>query len=74
MYVDVPVPTFVHGPMADADDCHCIVPALPVNVNSVLKPEHKVEAPLMLPAVGDGLTVIVSIGVVAVQLPFVTVA
>ena len=47
---------------------------LPVTVNKVFEPVHKDEVPLIVPAVGDEVTVIVSIGVVAVQLPFITVA
>ena len=58
------------------DDCHCIVPVLPFKVNTVLLvPVQTVAAPLMLPATDAGVTVIVTLAVVAEeQTPFVTTA
>ena len=58
------------------DDCHCIVPVFPVKVSMVLLvPVQTVAAPLMLPATDVGLTVIVTLGVVAEeQTPLVTTA
>ena len=48
------------------DDCHWIVPVLPVRVNTVLLvPVQTVVAPAMDPATEVGLTVIVTLEVVA---------
>ena len=58
------------------DDCHCIVPVLPLNVNTVLLlPVQTVVAPEMLPDTDVGLTIIVTLEVVAeAQTPLVTTA
>ena len=58
------------------DDCHCIVPVLPLKVKTVLLvPVQTVAAPVMLPATEAGLTVIVTLDVVAEeQAPLVTTA
>ena len=58
------------------DDCHCIVPILPLKVNTVLLvPVQTVAAPVMLPATEVGFTAIVTLEVVAdEQTPLVTTA
>ena len=58
------------------DDCHCIVPVLPLKVKTVLLvPVQTVAAPLMLPETDAGFTVIVTLDVVAEeQTPLVTTA
>ena len=58
------------------DDCHCIVPVFPLKVSTVLLVlVQTVAAPLMLPATDAGLTVIVTLAVVAdEQAPLVTTA
>lgn len=76
VYVDVVTPVIFVNVVLSSEDCHCIVPVFPVNViNVLLDPAHTELAPLIIPATGDGLTVIVTFGVVAdPQLPFVTTA
>ena len=56
------------------DDCHCIVPLLPLSVNIVLfVPVHTVPAPLIVPATLIELTVAVTLlEVDNAQAPFVT--
>ena len=58
------------------DDCHCIVPVLPLKVSTVLLvPAQTVAAPVMLPETDAGVTVIVTLEVFAdEQTPFVTTA
>ena len=58
------------------DDCHCIVPVFPLKVSTVLLvPVQTVAAPLMLPETEVGVTVIVTLDVVAgAQTPLVTTA
>ena len=58
------------------DDCHCIVPVFPLKVKTVLLvPVQTVAAPLMLPATDAGVTVIVTLDVVAEeQTPLVATA
>ena len=58
------------------DDCHCIVPVLPLKVSTVLLvPVQTVAAPVMLPATDAGVTVIVTLEVVAgAQTPLVITA
>ena len=44
------------------DDCHCMVPLLPLSVNVVLLvPVHTVTAPLIVPATLNELTVAVTL-------------
>ena len=76
VYVDAVAPPMSLKVMLSGDDCHWMVPVFPLNVKVVLLvPLQTVPAPLMLPAMLAGFTVIVTLGVVAeVQLPLVTTA
>ena len=58
------------------EDCHCIVPVLPLKVKVVLLvPLHTVVPPLMLPATDVGLTVMVTLDVLTDEhTPLVTTA
>ena len=69
------LPIFVKVTLS-AEDCHCIVPVLPLKVNTVLLvPVQTAVAPAMLPATDVGLTVMVILEVVAeLQTPLVTTA
>jgi hypothetical protein len=62
--------------MLSDEDCHWIVPVLPLNVSKVeFVPEQTVDAPLMLPATETGLVVTATPAVVAdAQAPLVTTA
>ena len=58
------------------EDCHCIVPVFPLKVSTVLLvPVQTVAAPVILPAIDAGFTVIVTLDVLAAeQAPLVTTA
>ena len=58
------------------DDCHWIIPVLPLKVNVVLfVPVHTVPAPAILPDTLAGFTVTVTLDVVdEVHTPLVTIA
>ena len=56
----VALPMFVKVTLSE-EDCHCIVPILPLKVNTVLLvPEQTVAAPVMLPETEVELTVTVA--------------
>ena len=62
--------------MLSDDDCHWIVPVLPLNVSNVeFVPEQTVAAPPMLPATEAGLTATATLAeVTEAQTPLVTTA
>ena len=61
--------------LLSGDDCHCIVPVLPLRVRTVLLvPVQTVVAPAMLPATEVGFTVIVMLVAAEEQTPLVETA
>jgi hypothetical protein len=55
------VPTLIQLDIPSADDCHCIVPLLPVSVNVVLVPVHSAVIPEIVPETEGGFTVMVNV-------------
>ena len=76
VYVEEVCPEILVNEILLEEDCHCMVPVLPLSVRTVLLvPVQTAVAPAMLPATDVGLTVIVTPDVVAeVQAPLVTTA
>ena len=51
--VELVAPAILLNVILSGEDCHCIVPVFPANVNVVLfVPEHTVAAPEIVPATG----------------------